>query len=253
MPQLRATILFIFCTLILIGCDSEIAPYDLTKGDIIGSVVIMDTLNQSVLNPAGVTVRIEGTNYVTISDSNGYWQLNDVPLGTYILDYERADAGRKKVFNVQHVGNGTLYLGSQKLLQRPRVAVDVVLRGFSAEGKAEFTVSISSGILIYAPNRALKAILYLSKDDKIDPMKNVYEYKFISSYSIQDTTGYSVILNKVALLNIGYKSGDKIFVLGTVSLVENFNDYGYYDYFLRKFIYTGLGLNYSPVYSFILP
>src|SRR5690349_2827048 len=91
-----ATILFILCTLSFWGCDSELSPSDLTRGDIIGSVVTMDTLNKAIVGRAGVTVRIEGTNFVGISDSAGYWQLKDVPLGTYTLVYEKAGFGTKK-------------------------------------------------------------------------------------------------------------------------------------------------------------
>jgi len=185
--------------------------------------------------------------------------MKDVPAGTYVLTFEKSGFGTKKAYNLQHTGNGTLYLGTATMMLLPRVSVNIVQRDFEdfdtiPKGKADYTVTISSGILKYATYYGLKAFLFVAKNRSIDPtISNTYDTAFTTGPSIVDTTGYQISLQKKTMLSLGYKSGDTIYVMAAVNLLENYNDYGYYDYSQRRFIYTGWGQNYSPVKSFLLP
>jgi hypothetical protein len=251
-----------------------------SPGNINGAVISRDTLSvTSSPDQSGVRVSLEGTNFSATTDSNGYWQMQNVPVGTYVLTCEKNGYGTKKIYNIQHTGNGTLYLNTITISQLPRVNVDVVMRSFEdvvffrkdsvwydslgqyhtlylydtvSQGKADYTVTISSGIVNYINRSALKAVLFFSRNKDIDPNVSSTYDTFSSGYAT-DTLGYPIVLLKNALLNLGYRSGEKVFTRAGVSLIENYNDYGYYDHALRQFVYTGLGLNYSQVKSFIMP
>ena len=264
-------ILLLLVTFVTIGCESEIdMPVgNLLSGNISGIVNLYDTtyavaashLPYKINNKAGVTVSIEGTPFKTLSDSAGKWTFNDVPAGTYILLFEKEGFGRRKVYNVQHVGNGTLYLPELYLRQVPTVSIDLVLRQFEGD-YANFTVSLSSGLSHYAAFHSLTAVAFLSRSSAIDPLNpESYDVSTVSSYEAPDSTGYTVLVDKRTLIDAGYKTGDKVFVRAILLLTDviyvddlgRFFLYGYYDYESREFVATGHSKHPTTVYNFTMP
>lgn len=287
MMGLLHRLIIVLAFLAFIGCDSETSSSTASgvslSGNISGRVRLVDTTYHyshgylSLNDRSGVVVRIEGTAFEAITDSNGVWTIRDIPTGTYIASFDKSGFGRKKTYSIQHVGNGHLYLGEITLKKLPRANVGIVLRGFEGlvqwkkdstwidtSGNEQFTRlydTIPNGVAIFSVTNysGLKGFahgaMFLSRSDKIDPFDS-------SSYDLVTTSGMAndVGIYKQQLHDAGFKKGDRIFVRAGLMLTDEvyidgqrFNYYGYYDYSKRRYTYTGFGLNPSEVKSFILP
>src|SRR4051812_10340194 len=52
-------------------------------GNVKGTVKLFDSNGVAISDASGVKISLEGTNYSTLSASNGSWELTNVPAGTY--------------------------------------------------------------------------------------------------------------------------------------------------------------------------
>ena len=197
--------------------------------------------------------------------------------------WEKPGFAIQKYFSIQHTGNGKLYMGAVILHQLPSVTPVIVLRSFEdlyvikkdtywfdslgsyhslktydtlANGVAPFTVSLSSGLREYSLGQVLRANLFFSKSSNIDPF-DTSTFDLTSSSSLPtpaDSIGYPINVYRSILMDYHYKSGDRVYVVATINLVElGYQDYGYDDPELNKRIFTGTGLQHSEVKSFIIP
>lgn len=278
----------IFTTLFVFSaCESETIQSNSPGGasligNVSGRVRLVDTTYHysdgyiSMPDRSGVVVRIEGTTFQASSDANGIWIIPNVPSGTYTASFDKPGFGRKKVYNIQHIGNGTLYLPEITLKKLPQSNIGIALRGFEqlivwrkdstwidTLGKEQFVRiwdTIPNGgatFSAYYPGLVgfAKGAMFVSRSSQINPFDS-------SSYDLLITSGLQndVYMYKEELNKIGYTKGERIFVRADLILTDEvyidaqrFDYYGYYDYSRRKYIYTGFGMNPSEVQSFIMP
>jgi hypothetical protein len=281
-------ILLAMLLFVVAGCESESGSTSgsgTPPGDITGTIFLYDTLYGKMTDHSGIKVSVN-TLQQTITDSKGNWTLPNVPVGTYSLTYEKAGFGTKKYFNIQHTGNGTLYLNPERYLsQIPKVAVDVIQAPFQDQiisgyttvtdsngiiqyilhhdtipnAYAVYKIKISSGLGEYLSHSSLYSELFFSKQPNIDP-SNDNSFDFSTLMSAADTISFLQAIYRDSLLLKGYKSGEKVFVLGGVLIPgleahngQQYYRYGYYDFAEKKYIVTGYGQYFSEVKSFILP
>jgi hypothetical protein len=285
-------IIFLVALLAIFGCDSDPADSnEMLSGDIAGKLILLDSADNVLTNRSGATVRIEGTTYSTATDSTGAWRLKNVAPGTYVLVLEKEGFGPKKLFNVQHVGNGTLYLAitgipnyqTFRLKALPKSSIDLVLRSFEPypyyrdtswqdslgilrhgyiidtleNGAATFTVTTPA---FYGTN--VKGVIWISHDENIDPENgNSYVARYRNASIRTDQYGYDMQLSRTTLYDLGFTPGERVFIRGGLTLYTStdaadgnyYEGYGYYDFSKQEFIYSGISNNYSEVKSFILP
>jgi len=95
---MRRYILFILI-ISLFGCqksDDESANEPPT-GDILGNVVLRDDLDNNLDDWSGMNVRLkENDNFFAVTDKDGDFEIENVPLGTYTLIYEKPGFGTFK-------------------------------------------------------------------------------------------------------------------------------------------------------------
>ena len=287
---MRKFFVLIFILSFIAGCDSDPTSGTL-PGDIAGQLLLLDSAGNALPNRAEATVRIEGTTYSTTTDSTGAWRLKDVAPGTYVLAFEKEGFGPKKLFNVQHVGNGTLYLVATgmanyyifRLQALPKSSIELVLRSFEPypyyrdtswydslgvlrngyvidtleNGAATFTVTTSA---FFGTN--YRGVIWLSDKEKIDPENSssyVARYKHANIQA--DQYGYDMTLPRTTLYDLGFTSGQRVYIRGGLMIYTrtdganggSYDGYGYYDFSEQEFIYSGISKNYSEVKSFVLP
>jgi len=107
MKQLFSIIL-VFSTFVFIsscgGEDNEITPPTPTKGNIKGSVNLYDEGTEKI-ESSGMSVSVAGTSITALTDSEGKYELVDVPFGSRTLIYEKEDYGTYKYFIPDFNGN----------------------------------------------------------------------------------------------------------------------------------------------------
>jgi len=258
--------LIITCFLVIIlfccGCkDSTTSPG--IDGTMIGYVVAHDTVGPS--NNSGVKISLEGTNYSTLSDSSGRWEMTNIPPGTYTIAFTKDNYATEKTIAYKFAGNGTDFLYTQNIYAILWMKTTLVIRPFDND-----VATFSSRIFRNDPLESLPGtvMLLFGKDSLLSPLNsNSYFYRIDNLYQSvppDSTTGYSFSFSvKYELLTAGFKHGDKIFCEAfpsnlKVYLQDPVTSYqvlgpSYIDINTYKRIYTGFGNNHSEVKSFILP
>lgn len=237
---LFTTILFLF------GCQDKEGPVGPSlSGDIIGRVQVNDSTG-NVGNLSGVLVQLEGTNYLTYSDSSGVWKLTGVKTGTYIISCTKQGYSTAKNTSFQFVGgnqpaNGgffTLYqLPSRfvKTLSTPKVNQNVI----SIKG------TLSTVLSGYSTQFVLTYAGFDSSASLLPAKFIIWTHNFV-----QATDTFTVSFDINTLKSLGAKSGSKLYFVSFAAV----NTYaGYYDIVKQEFIFTGLSLTPSNIVSIVVP
>ncbi len=108
----------IICCLLFWGCKGDPGPASpRLSGNLMGSVMIVDSLNRSIKDQSGVRVLLYPGIDSTISLSDGSWQLNNVPSGIYDVTYAKSGFYTVKAFQFQFVGGGNYSFYPVRMIQ----------------------------------------------------------------------------------------------------------------------------------------
>jgi hypothetical protein len=265
-------LLFLLLTIVSIGCESDSDSSATTKGlptgNIVGRVILYDTLLQVMGDLSGAIVSVESSVYKATTDVNGTFMLRDIPIGTYSFFVDKEGFTPSKIFNIQHTGNGTFYLpgyllqgqADAYLYKIPKAEAVLTLSPFlDTPFLRDSSWSDSSGIQhVWVLDTTLAAsfvvgativsppypAIYFSKQPNIDPStSSTFDYMQYTYRS--GATDFATTIYRDSLITKGFASGQQIFVRSAKSYG------GYYDIIQR--VNHASYAYYSPVRSFILP
>lgn len=230
------------------GCKDQIvtSPPVPLFGDMQGGVQLYDTLFQEVLhNHAGVLVNLEGTDFSTITDSNGSWIIHNIPSGTYTIVYTKNNFALAKNLNHQFIGNGNDYLGIQNLYKLISIQVEIDSQFRILSNPVDHIGNFYGG-------ESRKAIMLYSKTPFFSPI-DPNSYLGLDVYKLElrdyiDTTG-GFFISRYNLMPYTFKSGDTVYCRAYVGTYKCL-DCSYSDLKTGKLIYTGFN-NVSPLKRFI--
>jgi hypothetical protein len=232
MKTLLSFILLFFAAL-LISCGKTNVitnTYSTAEpGNIKGKVILYDTNGVLLSDFSGVKVAMEGTSYSILTATDGTWELQNVPAGTYpslmyskvgfptYKSYQSATQGQQGTpGNIGAYiigGGGTQYDGIQNFYQISNISVDLVLRPFDEDYKkityrdtlinsnATYVIDtlvipngqaiFSSRVLDNPPNKVYPyyGVLFFGKSPNIDPA-DTKSFLFESCYSDQGYYAY---------------------------------------------------------------
>jgi hypothetical protein len=92
----------------IMSCRVQTAPPE--TADVMGLVLLDSGMFSPT--PSGVTVSLEGTNFSTITDDSGRFELKDVPGGTYTVRWSKPGYGDMRYIGatIQGGGNSPVYI-----------------------------------------------------------------------------------------------------------------------------------------------
>jgi len=201
-------------------------------GNVKGTVKLFDTNGAAISDASGVKVAMEGTSYSTLTATDGTWELQNVPAGTYTSlmysksgfptykSYQSATQGQQGTpGNIGAYiigGGGTQYDGVQSFYQIGHISAELVIRPFEDYNQVIYrdtnnvngrvysiqdTVTVPLGQAVFT-GRILDVVkhyyigmLYLGLSPNIDPTD---AKTFLYESCIQDdgtlnTSGFSYI------------------------------------------------------------
>src|ERR1043165_5836971 len=62
---------------------------DKVTGNLIGKITLTDHTGKPIANKSGALVQIDGTSYSAVTDSNGDWEIHNLPSRTYSLSISK--------------------------------------------------------------------------------------------------------------------------------------------------------------------
>ena len=113
--------LVLLASLFLSSCggNDPSDPGNRLSGSLVGRVELYDKVGHPLSDHSGAVVTVEGTDHTATSDAQGYWELKDLPAGTYVLSITKSGFTTVKEFGVAFVGGGTDYLPKYVLAELP--------------------------------------------------------------------------------------------------------------------------------------
>ncbi len=221
------TLLLAAVLLTITGCKDHLPTNPAQTGTIVGRVVLNDeSIAASQHSPiplggsyGGVRVSLVGTDYSTVTQADGSWQLKDVPAGIYDILFEKDGFTWNRIWNQQFVGNGTLNLNSgtlnapTPLYKKPSFSIT----SLSVTWSQTIPGSLELGGEISAPAPAdgrLQVALYYSKEEsEIRNLNPVLGKKYVwprYNYIMPNTRQITGTIYDTVLSN--YPSGTTIYM-----------------------------------------
>jgi hypothetical protein len=105
---MKRVIFGVICGFLIWGCKGDPGPAGLRlSGNLIGSVTMVDSLNRSIQDKSGMSIILYPKLDSTNTNSDGSWQLNNVPAGIYDITFAKPSFYTQKIFQFQFVGGGS--------------------------------------------------------------------------------------------------------------------------------------------------
>lgn len=233
-----------------IGCEGPAGPAgpigpagSLLSGDILGRILIYDSLNVATDN-SGALIKIDGTTHSTLSDSTGKWKFKGVKSGTYVITCSKPGFSTDKNISFQFVGGDTpAFGGTFELYKLPTIYVSSLEMPQPYQRGINIVGTLSSQL---NPNKVQQVFLFYGYDS----LPAILAYNYISfRFDIVSAQSFNVYFDSSFFRNANIKSGTKIyFVAHTIASTYA----GYYN-FDAAFVYTSLCEKPSNVVSYIVP
>jgi hypothetical protein len=198
----NALFIIVVLCIALAGCSedpivSTTSVYGKDSSNVQGHAYLLNVFGERIVDHSGITVMLEGTTISTLTDSNGYWELKNVPNDTYVVGFEKDEYVKMKRYNLQLVGSGTYYFdfsySTPELLPYADylTASDLVLRPF--EDNINFyyrdsTVIDSNGatityhVLTEMIEPLEKTMISYRLSSTLDDTPNSYPYMWVYCY-----------------------------------------------------------------------
>jgi len=243
MKQLFAIIL-IFSTFIFAsscgGEDNDIDPPIPTKGIIKGSVNLYDEGTEKIA-AAGMKVSVEGTSISALTNSEGNFELIDVPFGSRTLIYEKEDYGTYKYFIPEYDDNLVINI-SPSLGKKSKTKI--ITGAATVDGTAVKVSYVTEGT-----NTSDRYMRYFLGNDQTVTNEN---YTAVSEifYSDANNNPAQHIFTQQDMIDLGFSSGSQVYVK---AYGESFWANDYEDPDLNKRIFPNLNENSSEPVVFMVP
>jgi hypothetical protein len=135
--------------LTLLGaCKDSTTIVENEVGIIRGTVTLFDINGSALPDRSGAIISIQGTSYQTASQSNGDFQLNNIPAGIYTVIVTKPDYDTELTSSYQFSGAGTQFLQGEVIQAVPFDSLPIV------------SVSISSTVVKTDSNGVRDTIPY---------------------------------------------------------------------------------------------
>ncbi len=113
-------LLLVLLTSFLVSCKDNTVSSGDKIGNLEGQVTfLVDPDGQTITNRSGITVQAEGTTFLGVTDSDGFWAIRDLPEGTYSIDFSKSGFETYKNTSFQFVGGASYWYGKTELGAQP--------------------------------------------------------------------------------------------------------------------------------------
>ncbi len=241
---MKFKILMFILAIATVSCSSDDSNNDpITKANITGSVNLYDE-GTTLLDESNMLVKVVGTNplITALTNSNGQFVLEDVPFGTYTIEYEKAQYGVFKKFNFSHQGNANAIteipsLGKTSSTEITDLLINIV------NGQVVFSITTSP-----AGNNSNKRYVryFLSTSATVSNSNYMYH----SPTFISQINPYQSTLTQTELINAGFTSGQTVYVK---AYGDSYWSNEYFDVSLNKKVFPNLNTNSANAVSFVVP
>jgi len=223
--------------------DDDQTPEPITKANIIGSVNLYDEGTTQIDN-SGMTIKLEGTEFSSTTDSQGDFTLSEVPFGSYTLVYEKSGFGTFKKFDLEHTNTGSsTVVETPSLGQKSTTSVT----NLTVSSNANFPVILGATTNPAGNQANTRYIRFFFSTDSDVSHENYDSYLETFPANISP---YNLNLSQASLDALDFASGSTVYVK---CYGESFWGNSYSDPDLNRDIFPNLNPTSAPAVSFVVP
>ncbi len=167
-------ILFSILALAMLGsCKSATTIVENDVGIIQGNVHLYNIEGDSIPSN-GATISIEGTSFQSTSNTNGIWQLNNIPAGIYNIIITKPGFDTSLTTQYQFSGAGTQFLEGEVIQAVPFDSVTILsvtaIKNDSINGRdTNITYSLTLEFNVSGPDSlTLQNFFWVAADTRVD-------------------------------------------------------------------------------------
>lgn len=232
--------LSIFMFLSCGGEDNDTNPPAPTKATIKGRVNLYDEGTEQI-TAAGMKVSVAGTSISSLTNSEGNFELFDVPFGSRTLIYEKDDYGTYKKFIPNF--NGNLIIGEAPSLGK-KSKTKIITGSVSLEGTDVIVAFVTEGT-----NTSKRYMRYFLGTDQTVTKENYMAYTGIYESDANSNPSRHRFTQQ-ELIDFGFASGSQVYVK---AYGESFWGNSYEDTDLNKQVFPNLNDNSAEPVMFMVP
>jgi hypothetical protein len=213
-----------------------------TLGSVAGFVTIYDEYGNKMYDRGGVKVSVDnGTDVAnTTTNSDGRFQIDEIPAGTYMVTFSKSGYSTYKIVSLPVVGGTIPYFLTVAISQKSTTFPSnfSLLPGTSAN-----TVSVSCNISPEVPSGSYRTIRFF-----IGKTASVSSTNYLATTaSISSLSSYTSVKSLDKIL---FPSGSTVYM---IVYGDTYNSISYPDTETGLYIYSGLSSPGSNVASVIVP
>lgn len=237
------SLIFLLIIISLVACKKE--EDKATTSSISGKVKLFDD-GENNLNNIDMTVTVEGTAPLLSAktDQNGEYSIQNVPFGSYTLQFNKTGYGTYKIFNAALTNTGGPLIISETI-SLGQFSTTSIINRFSIdvlESSIEFKGTVDPAGTTEIP-RYLR-IFYSSSEN----VSSTNYSSFSDQYGVSEAL-FQIIVTTAELNNMGFASGTTVYMK---MYGDSYWSNSYEDPSSGKMVFPNL--NSSPVSgSFIVP
>ncbi|MGE3801407.1 MAG: carboxypeptidase-like regulatory domain-containing protein [Candidatus Kapaibacterium sp.] len=134
LQHLSSPLLFVLTLITLTtlnSCGSDPSdPSNRLTGVLTGKVIVYDQYGNREQDKSGVKVEVDGTSYTGISEPDGYWHIENLPAGTYVITMSKDGYSQYKHYAYPFVGGGEGFVHQTDLHQIPTYKIESFWAGY---------------------------------------------------------------------------------------------------------------------------
>lgn len=174
--------------------------------DIIGSVNLYDESINPV-SDAGMTVTVLGTNplITAVTNESGQFTLSEVPKGTYVLEYTKANYGTYKLYNVDHTKNeNTVFSQSPSLGMETTVSKDFAMVNVVNDSVFVSVTTTPSGNV----GNSIYIRVFFGKSSGL----SLTNYDHYTPVFMSNNAPSVIKFSKAEMISFGFQTGETVYV-----------------------------------------
>lgn len=214
-------------------------------------IQLRDARYRSLEDKSGILVQCEGTSFSAITDSNGFWEINNLPTSTYSISFSKAGYSTFKNTSFQFIGGGIQQYKFSVILFQP-ITFSYTLDALTRPTLTNKSWYIFGHTSDNAPDSVNINILYiLSHSPTIEIEEAASSASAFTDYLNTKLSTHDTSFSLKTPIQSGldqFRYGDTVYVRAFPYLYTQ----SYYDVVSKKSIITGYGPG-SNVLSAIVP
>jgi len=199
-------LIFLLIIISLVACKKE--EDTVTTSSISGKVKLYDDGNSNLDN-IDMTVTVEGTTPLLSAktDQNGDYSIQNVPFGSYTLQFNKTGYGTYKIFNAALTSTGGPLVISETI-SLGQISTTAFINKFVInvlESSVEFKGTVD-------PSGTAEIPRYLRLFYSINENVSSDNYSFYSDQYLVSEALFQIIVTKEELNNMGFASGTTVYL-----------------------------------------